>query len=218
MFRQREMRSERIRDEVLRWANPILGAVTGLESRLANILDDSLYLALDADLDKERPVDDDWAIGHEYAMESTLFLFAEYFAWIRLLQQRLSFELFQSRETNDRFLAAVWDVSKALSRWPDESVVGFGTDAQVFALQQRAIGELLIRSDPNGQKDVVGYPEFLSLRVEDARLEHVLSPLVLLLQGVEPATKRWCRLVSTREALGALRAQCDGLLGLERIR
>jgi hypothetical protein len=48
-------------------------------------------------------------------MPSTLFLFAEYFAWIRLLQERLSFELFESQETKDRFFAAIWGVTKALA-------------------------------------------------------------------------------------------------------
>src|SRR5262245_58028294 len=136
-FRRRERRQERIRDEVLRWANPILGAVRGLESRLDNILDDYLYLALDREADEARPVDRDWAIGYQYAMESTLFLFAEYFAWIQLLQERLSFELFESQETKDRFFDAIWDVSKSLSNYPSDNVFGNGWDAQVFALQQR---------------------------------------------------------------------------------
>jgi phage-related protein len=45
-FRQREARQERIREEVLRWTNPILGAVEGLESRLDNILSLVLSKAL----------------------------------------------------------------------------------------------------------------------------------------------------------------------------
>src|SRR4051794_8965083 len=39
-------KQERIRQEIIRWANPILGAVTDLEARLRNILDDDGYLAL----------------------------------------------------------------------------------------------------------------------------------------------------------------------------
>src|SRR5690349_14627721 len=93
-LRRREEKAERKRQEVLLWTNPILGTVVGLEKRVDNILTNRLYLALDpAQGEKERPVNEDWAIGYAYAMESTLFLFAEFFAWSRLLQERLSAEL-----------------------------------------------------------------------------------------------------------------------------
>jgi hypothetical protein len=82
-------RKERIREEVLRWANPVFGAVQGLERRLDNILNNGYYHALH-ETDEERPVDPDWAVSYEYALPTTLFLFAEYFAWIRLLQEKLS--------------------------------------------------------------------------------------------------------------------------------
>jgi len=126
-FRQREARQERIREEVLRWTNPILGAVEGLESRLENILNDGLYLALDPrHAGEKRPAHLDWAASYNYTMPSTLFLFAEYFAWIRLLQERLSFELFESQDTKDRFFAATWSVTKALASWPRAGIVGKG--------------------------------------------------------------------------------------------
>jgi hypothetical protein len=95
---QREARRERLREEVLRWANPILNSVLGLESRLRNILEDRLRLALSPGLaDAKRPVDPNWAVSYEYVMPSRLFLFAEYFAWAQLLRERVSLELFESR-------------------------------------------------------------------------------------------------------------------------
>src|SRR5436190_15950962 len=118
-LRRREAKAERILQEVLLWTNPVLGAVKSLESRLGNILSAKLYLALDpAQAHGERPVASDWSMDYEYVMESSLFLFAEYFAWIRLLQERLSFELFQSQETRGRFDAAMWDVSNEIGQWP----------------------------------------------------------------------------------------------------
>ena len=148
-------------------------------------------------------------------MESTLFLFAEYFAWIRLLQERLSFELFESQEARDRFFAAVWEVSEALSLWPDPNIDAEGADVQVFVLQQRAIGELVIRREADAPR-VVGYAEFLALRDTDPRFGRVLAPLSSLLEGVEPDTKRWQRLARTREALAGLRVRCDQLLAPPR--
>ena len=213
-YRRRELKQERIRTEILRWANPLLGTIEGLESRLDNILDSSLYLALDpAKKKKPRPVDGNWAIGYEYAFESTLFLFAEYFAWVRLLQADLSLELFESQEAKKRFDEAVWKVSGALSSWPDKRILGEGEDAQVFALQQRAIGEFLIVRDGDRPR-VAGYPEFLAAKEGDPRFAHVLAPLEALLQGVRPKTKRYQRLTNTREALGELKAHCDELLAL----
>ena len=159
-------------------------------------------------------MDPDWAIGYEYAIESTLFLFAEYFAWIRLLQEKLSFELFESQDTKDGFFEVVWDVSNALSYWPDRKVFGEGQDAQVFALQQRAIGELLINREKDAPR-VLGYPEFLEACERDPRFGQALAPLRILLEGVSPGTKRWRRLEWTLDALGTLNSHCRQLLAVK---
>ena len=232
-IRRREQRKERIREEILRWANPILGAVKSLESRLSNILNKGLYRALDPDLDTERPVNQNWAIGHEYAMESSLFLFAEYFAWIQLLKERLSFELFESQQTKDDFFKAIRNVSDALLSWPFEHPlrenkeaaaaqkraqtkrVESDIDTQVFALQQRAIGELMIERGHDPPR-VIGYPDFLALRANDPRFKKLLEPLVVLLTDLRPGTKRWERVSGTRDCLRALDRHCEVLLAVKR--
>jgi hypothetical protein len=215
-YRRREQRKERIREEVLRWANPILGSVKSLTTRLGNILDDDLYVALDP-AGEEWLLDEDWAIDRDYALESTLFVFAEYFAWVQLLHERMNFELFESQETKDEFFAAIWKVSGALSRWPDPLVVGDGQDTQVFVLQQRAIGELLIVRGGDTPR-VLGYPDFLAARKDKPPFTEMLAPLEELLSGLEKETKRWQRLENTRGALAELEALCNALLGLDRAR
>jgi hypothetical protein len=45
----------------------------------------------------------------------------------------------------ERFFDALCRVNKALASWPLAEVTGSGRDAQVFALQQRAIGEAVIQ-------------------------------------------------------------------------
>jgi hypothetical protein len=204
-------RKERIREEVLRWANPVFGAVQGLERRLDNILNDNYYLAL-RETDEERPVDPDWAVSYEYALPTTLFLFAEYFAWVRLLQERLSFELFESEETKERFFAAMWQVSKALSSWPKEEVTGSGPDAQVFALQQRALGELVIQRGA-GDPRPMSLPEFLEAygAGRDA-FPVLLKPLRDLVEDVRPKTKRWARLSLVHKELREFEDECKRLL------
>jgi hypothetical protein len=207
-----------IREEVLRWTNPILGAVEGLESRLGNILNDGLYLALDPrHAGEKRPAHPDWAASYNYTVPSTLFLFAEYFAWIRLLRERLSFELFESQETKDRFFAATWSVTKALASWPRAGIVGKGQDAQVFALQQRAIGELVIRREGENPRSMT-FPEFLEALDDDKQFRRLLDPLCVLLEAVEPGTKRWSRLEGTLKALQDLELECRTLLQLRHSR
>jgi hypothetical protein len=217
MARQREQKKERIREEVLRWANPVQDTIRSLESRLKNILQDDLYLALDRKAAKKRrPVDDNWAIDHDYTLESTLFLFAEFFAWSRRLRGELSLELFESREAKEGFDRALWGVSRSLSSWPADVGEG-GTDAQVFALQQRAIGEFLIETDGD-TRSVGGYPEFLSLVESSREFVHVLSPLRALLEDLQPETQRFRRLQNTHKALGALQTQAETLLSIARAR
>ena len=213
VYRRSEQKEERIRQEVLRWANPILGSVKGLRLRLDNILDDDLYLALDPK-GKRWPLDANWAIDRDYALESTLFVFAEYFAWVQLLHERMSFELFETQATKDEFLDAIWKVSGTLSRWPDPRVGGGGQDTQVFVLQQRAIGELLIVREGDTPR-VLGYPDFLA-RKDKPPFKEMLAPLEALLLRLEKGTKRWQRLANTRAALVELEARCNVLLGRDR--
>lgn len=225
-FHRREARKERTRQEVLRWANPILNSVQSLESRLDNILNDGLYVMLAPEVRPKASrllptrtrlhqlIDPDWAVSYEYVMPSTLFHFAEYFAWVRLLLERLSFELFESQQTQERFFEAIWGVTKALSSWPKDEVVGEGHDAQVFALQQRAIGELVI--DREGESiRILTYREFLDALDSDASFASLFDPLRSFLEGVTPGTKRWSRLEGTRTALQTLDHECRTLLRLD---
>jgi hypothetical protein len=204
----------RIREEVLRWTNPVLEAVDALESRLKNILNDGLYLAMRQHRD-ERPVNPDWAVSYDYVLPTTLYLFAYYFAWVRLLQERLSFELFGSEEVKERFFAALWRVNKALASWPLEGVTGGGRDAQVFALQQRAIGEAVIQRGLESARPMT-VPQFLdAYRDEDDLTFHaLLEPLRSLVEDLEPESKRWTRLSLTLAALRAFKDECRRLLSL----
>lgn len=222
-FKRREAKKERIREEVISWANPILGAVKSLQSRLGNVLDDGLWQALDPDFAIE---DDDeladWAVSFDYVMPTTIFLFADYSAWIRLLEQRLSFELFESEETKDEFFKSIWAVKDALGNWPleeiedgdsREEIEDRGRDTQVFALQQRAIGELMIQSSSDGTK-TLSLPDFLAAYDSDPSFRRQLEPLRALLESLECNGKRWNRLRATSRALADLHRACERVLGV----
>lgn len=211
---QQTRAQDRLREEVLRWANPVLDAVEGLESRLDNILTKGLYQALHKDR-KNRRVKPDWAVSYDYVFPTTLFLFANYFAWIRLLQERLSYELFESEQVEKRFFDALWAVSKTLSDWPRSGVHGGGRDAQVFVLQQRAIGEAVILRDTESPRPMT-VPEFVSAygNKNEPTFNAILEPLRELVEDLERGTKRWARLSLTLTELRAFRERCRELLKL----
>jgi hypothetical protein len=203
----RSAREERLRGEILRWANPILGAVSGLRYRLHNILERDAYRALQ----RLRPADlpPNWSITYEYFMPSTLFLFAQYFHWVRRLQVELGFELFETQGDKDRFFEQLRGVSTALGGWPQANAC-IGFDCQVFTLQQRGIAEAVtVRAEGLRCMD---YHEFMEAW-EDPPLSERLAPLRALLEEVVPGEScRWKRLVAVSGALQSLEQHCREML------
>jgi hypothetical protein len=195
----------RIRHEIVRWANPILNSLRGLSRRLENILKEQGHLALDPT--KPQP-DTDWSIDYPYFINSSIYFFAQYFCWVQLMQEELSFELFKSHSDKDEFFMIVYEVSGKLGDYPPH-YQGNGADVQVFNLQQRAIGDRLVLA--RGDKpSCMGYHAFLSIAAEP-----VFEPLRKLLDNVKPADKRWARLAATHQSLVKLQSKCEELLKLK---
>jgi len=203
----------RVREEIVRWANPILGAVRDLEKRLKNILHDGGYLALSEKYQEK--INPKWSITYEYFMNSTLYLFSQYFSWVRMLQEDLSFELFQSHADKDRFFEAIEKVAAALGNFPPTFKCS-GKDTQVFRLQQRAIGELMIVREAQHHKRCLSYPEFIE-KLNTVDFKFHIQPLKSLLQDLDRKYDcKWKRINATHKALGRLRDLCEDLLDLKR--
>jgi hypothetical protein len=207
-------RTDRIRQEVVRWANPILGSVEELQRRLRNILHDGGFVALaPTPSGRAHP---EWSIRYEYFLPSTIYLFCQYFCWVRLLQESLSFELFRKHQEKDALVAKIYAVGGTLSDYPREELRGLpgSGDAQVFNLQQRALGELVMT--PAG--DVVRcmrYSEFLA-KWPDPAFKAALDPLITFVDKLRPEhTFRWKRLELMADALEQLAEACRGLLRIE---
>ena len=98
-------------------------------------------------------------------------------------------------------------------------VDGWGRDAQVFALQQRAIGEAVIRRDAENARPMT-VPEFLGAygNKNEPTFNAILEPLCGLVEGLEPGTKRWARLSRTLTELDAFGLECRELLKLRETR
>ncbi|MFK4502879.1 hypothetical protein ABIF86_007170 [Bradyrhizobium japonicum] len=204
-------RFDRIRQEILLWSNPILGSVRELQNRLDNIIADEGYLLLSPNSKAE--INPEWSIDYEYFFPSTVFLFAQYFCWVRLLEERLSFELFEEQVEKDQFFQKVNEVGRTLSEFPlrETEEISHPGDIQVFRLQQRALGETLYVGDGTNLR-AMRYSEFLE-KWNDAKFKRRFDPLAHFLNKLEPKEKsRWKRLVLMREALQELQSTCEHLL------
>jgi hypothetical protein len=205
-------RGERIRQEVERWANPILGAVRDLLARLKNILDDKAYLALSKT--PEDPIPAGWSITYDYFLPSTVFLIAQYFCCVRLLNDGLRFDLFPEYEDKDDFLSDIRAVGEALGSWPLDEL-GHprpADDQQIFNLQQRAIGEAMLKDDSDAAR-CIGFSEFFKKWQEDEAFRSHFAPLGGMLNGLGPNTKaRWQRFKLMQKALGQLERECERVL------
>lgn len=204
---------DRIRNEILTWANPILESVNGLESRLRNILTTEGYEALQPGFSQT-----EWSVTYDYFLNSTLFLFGQYFCWTHMLHQELSFELFRSQQEMKGFFAKVDKVSSKLSDFPpyfdgqQKEYDGTGHDVQIFRLQQRAMGEMLAtrRGDRRACRS---YAYFLT-KMTDTNFSGTFDSLHKLLDKVNAKERRWRRLVDTHSALIELQGECSRLLKL----
>lgn len=199
---------DRIREEILRWANPILEYVNSLHGRLRNIVKHKGYLALKKEFHHPQ-----WSVDYDQFMSSALYAFASYFFWVGRLRQALSFELFKSQADKDAFFAAIDAVSSALRSYPPKGYSCSGADVQVFTMQQRAVGEVMTFAQDHST--CTSYHLFL-MSYEKPPFSDRLGPLRSLLEGVSPDDDcRWKRLCATYEAVAQLRTFCQTLLNLD---
>jgi len=204
-------RNERVRKEVVRWANPILETETSLQGRLHNILEQGGDQPLASNY---RP-NPNWSISHEYFLNSTLFLFGQYFSWIQMLKEELNFELFQSQEKKDELFEKIQKVSDALANFPPDYECE-GADVQVFELQQRAMGELIMERRADGSRTVMSYPDFVK-KLDDPAFRKHFEPLKVLLKDIKQEDQcRWKRIAQTRDALADLQKSCQNLLNIAK--
>lgn len=204
---------DRIRSEILTWANPILESVNDLESRLRNILTTKGYEALEPGFSLP-----EWSVTYEYFFNSTLFLFGQYFCWTHMLRLELSFELFRSQKEMQDFFAKVKAVNGKLSDFPpffegqEKEYDGAGHDTQIFRLQQRAIAELLATRRGN-RRACRSYALFLC-NLADPDFSIAFDPVRKLVDNLKPGERRWKRLADTHAALIDLQNECNRLLQL----
>jgi hypothetical protein len=131
-----------------RFREPLGYAAYDLQSRLFGILQRNL-IGTYVEQGDER--------SRSYVVNNTVFLIAQYFAWIEIIRKEIQFlDLGESKQS--WALARLRD--KVYSLWRTDDFVDDPL-FRVFAGEQRAIGEQMIREGPRGP-ECIGYAAFLS--------------------------------------------------------
>jgi hypothetical protein len=204
---------ERIREEIEHWANPILDAVEGLEFRLNNILFENGDEVLSNT--PKKPIPLGWSITNEYFISSTVFLFAQYFCYVRQLRERLRFDLFSGQcDGKDSFLNHLRAVDRTLSDWPLRELgdLPLAEDRQIFNLQQRAIGEAMTTGEGDAAH-CIGYSMFMD-KWKDESFKSKLAPLLEFLENLRHDSIRGKRLGLMLTKVKELKQECRRILGL----
>jgi hypothetical protein len=207
---RKDQRKLRRKQEIRFWANPILNAVNCLLHRLNNILQEKEFLfeALSKNFQKK---DENWSMSYDYLMNSTLYLFGQYFAWIQILRDKVDYELFQTEIDNEDFFIQIERVTESLDKYRGDLAGEMRSDFQLYRLQQQAIGELLVNRS-NGNTYVMNFSEFLQ-KLQDEEFSQYFEPLKDMLEDLKPKNDyRWERLKITTEKLKELQSQCTKLI------
>jgi hypothetical protein len=189
---ERRLASEKA---VSKYREPLARAAYDLQSRLYNLLAGNLiekYLLAGDDREKS------------YVVNNTVFVIAQYFAWTEIIRREIQYiDLGDDKQTQR--LARLQDTIYALwqrdSKFPSKLL-------RVWAGEQRALGESMIREGPRGP-ECIGYGEFLQkLKSEDSTgLLRALESEIKVLRKLTPEQRP--RLVALQNALIDLLAFLD---------
>ncbi|MEV4478538.1 hypothetical protein [Micromonospora coxensis] len=114
----------------------------------------------------------------EYARRSTAFVFAEYLAWVEILRQDVQFLDLGRNQVNRDVMRQISRISGILSG-VEVGQVHVGSEFRIFKTAQRAIGEVMARTDgETGRRRCCGYAEFDTLLNEDASFRRWFTPLL----------------------------------------
>lgn len=167
---ERDKRQEDKRDEVervmSRFREPLLRAAYDLQSRLYNIAAQRFLTVYWLNGTKEE---------RDYAVNNTLFLIAQFFGWNEIIRREVQFLNLGDQEQTRRLSELQDNITHF---WLTDS---YGRAFRMFAGEQRAVGERMIRRSSSGL-ECLGYADFVDTLVQPpARIPH----LDLLRQDVE---------------------------------
>jgi hypothetical protein len=183
--REKASTESRLKEVVSRYQNPLLSGAYELQSRLYNILkgDFADYIRSD---DQQ---------NQTYAVNSTLFVLAQYLAWAEALREGIQFLDLGDAKRNQGLAEHLENIRHTLATDRDFTSSCF----RIFRVDQRAIGELMLEEAKldDQSSDIrwhcTGYASFCSNRKENddyttwfTRLDHDVRQLASNIDSARP--------------------------------
>jgi hypothetical protein len=175
-----------------RYRDPLLNAAFDLQSRIYNLIVGDFWVYIRSDDEEER----------SYAVKSTLFVMAQYFAWAEALRRGVQFLDLGELKRNQDLVGRLEAIRSALA-----TDSRFGPEFRIFRVHQRAIGEVMLEAVPDedsegGQWQCRGYASFCSKLKQDeffgSWFDHLDRDVRDLASDIGPAR---ARLVALQHAL-----------------
>jgi hypothetical protein len=161
-------------------------------------------------------VDEDWYRTTDYYRLSTLYSFAEYLAWVRLIERRLGFIAIEHSHGGQRLDKAINGLFRAMSSFhyfrgiPDRAVADSAVPRRLFT----AMGEVsIVRRD--GDDTVLEFSEFCVRYVNDQQFRRWFRELDEFLAAAGDEPFRWDRLIAAGANLRILVRLLERFAGVE---
>ena len=188
-----------------KYREPLVDAAYDLQSRIYNILRLDFF---------GKYLVDGTAAERRYAIDNTLYVIAQYFAWTEILRRKIQFMNFGRVDRTRR----VAERQRAIVQAFQSDDPGLGVAYRVWRGEQRAIGEQMI-VEAQGEAQVLGYSQFATDREHPVWLwlAHLEASMTL------PAPASTARLTLLQHALVDLIRELDpeaaryGRFELERV-
>jgi hypothetical protein len=140
------------------YREPLLAAAYELQARLHNILRNNFV--------------EDYVVGNkagkqEAALESTLYVFAQFFGWREIIRKEVQFLRFTRDEETREVGRLLQDIGETFL------TDRYGSQFMIWRVEQRGLGERMITA-PNGQPACMGYASFIEQRI---KMKEWLEPL-----------------------------------------
>ena len=172
------LRLEERQDLMSRVRDPLLWAAFDLQSRIFNIVDQfflGAYLLRGSE--EERA----------YAKRSTVFVFAQYLAWMEIVRRRVQFLELGNNKDNRELINLFSKATGIFSSdaFPNSSSNSFPDSLfRIFRADQRAIGEVMMGVETDGDLTSVGYAEFCRRLDSDATFARWFASLEASAEGL----------------------------------
>lgn len=170
------------------YRDPLIAASFELQARLYNIL--RLRFV-------EKYITAEGISKRDSALESTLYVFAQFFGWREIIRREVQYLRFSRNQQTREVGQLLRDIEETFLS------DGYGPQFMIWRVEQRGIGERMVES-MDGQMKCLGYASFIKQR---STIEEWLAPLEHDLENLQDGGRK--RLTELQHMLVKLVRQLD---------